>query len=147
MRCETSWCVWEKRWVLEMKLECRAKRELITETTHTLSPYSYPDFCPIASCTSGLRQVLLYHWHTSFLLFCHLVMSDSLWPHRLRHSRLSVLHCLPEFAQTPVHWDDDVIQPSHPLSPFSSCPQSFPAFSLFASGGQRIGASTSLISL
>ena len=26
------------------------------------------------------------------------------------------LHYLPEFAQTPVHWVDDVIQPSHPLS-------------------------------
>ena len=26
-------------------------------------------------------------------------------------------HCLPEFAQTHVHWVSDVIQPSHPLSP------------------------------
>ena len=26
-----------------------------------------------------------------------------------------VLHCLPEFAQTHVHWVGDVIQPSHPL--------------------------------
>ena len=29
----------------------------------------------------------------------------------------SVLHHLPEFAQTHVHWVDDAIQPSHPLSP------------------------------
>ena len=28
-----------------------------------------------------------------------------------------VLHYLPEFAQTHVHWVDDAIQPSHPLSP------------------------------
>ena len=28
-----------------------------------------------------------------------------------------VLHYLPEFAQTHVHWGDDVIQPLHPLSP------------------------------
>ena len=28
-----------------------------------------------------------------------------------------VLHCLPEFAQTHVHWVSDAIQPSHPLSP------------------------------
>ena len=28
----------------------------------------------------------------------------------------SVLHCLPEFAQTHVHWVGDAIQPSHPLS-------------------------------
>ena len=29
-----------------------------------------------------------------------------------------VLHHLPEFAETHIHWVDDVIQPSHPL-PFS----------------------------
>ena len=28
-----------------------------------------------------------------------------------------ILHYLPEFAQNHVHWVDDVIQPSHPLSP------------------------------
>ena len=28
-----------------------------------------------------------------------------------------VLHYLPEFAQTHVHWVNDAIQPSHPLSP------------------------------
>ena len=31
----------------------------------------------------------------------------------------SVLHYLLEFAQTHVHWVDDAIQPSHPLSPHS----------------------------
>ena len=30
-----------------------------------------------------------------------------------------VLHYLPEFAQTLVHWASDAIQPSHPLSPAS----------------------------
>ena len=29
----------------------------------------------------------------------------------------SLLHCLPEFPQTHVHWVSDAIQPSHPLSP------------------------------
>ena len=44
---------------------------------------------------------------------------------------LPVLHHLPEFAQTHVHWVGDAIQPSHPLlSPFS-CPQSFPASGSF----------------
>ena len=38
-----------------------------------------------------------------------------------------VLHHLLEFAQTHVHCVSDAIQPSHPLSSFSSCPQSFPA--------------------
>ena len=62
----------------------------------------------------------------------------------------SVLHYLLAFAQTYIHWINDAIQPSHPLlSPFSSCPQSFPASGsfpmsqLFPLGGQSIGASAS----
>ena len=57
-----------------------------------------------------------------------------------------VLHSLPEFAQTHVHWINNTIQPSHPLSPSSSsCPQSFVdtgSFSLsqlFTSGGPIVG--------
>ena len=49
-------------------------------------------------------------------LFSRSVVSDSLRPHRLQHARLPVLHHLPEFAQTHVHWVNDAIQPSHPLS-------------------------------
>ena len=30
---------------------------------------------------------------------------------------LPVLHCLPEFAQTRIHWVNDAIQPSHLLLP------------------------------
>ena len=30
-----------------------------------------------------------------------------------------VFHCLPQFAQTHVHWVDDAVQPSHPPSPSS----------------------------
>ena len=63
-------------------------------------------------------------------------------------SGFSLLHCHPEFAQSLVHWVNDAIQPSYPVTPFSSCPQSFPALEsfpvsqLFTSGGQNIGAST-----
>ena len=43
-----------------------------------------------------------------------------------------VFHCLPEFAQTHIHWVNDAIQPSHPLTPSSpTCPQSFPASGSF----------------
>ena len=58
-----------------------------------------------------------------------------------------VFHCLPEFAQTHVHWLGDAIQPSHPLS--SPSP---PAFNLSQHQGlfqsvrslhQSIGVSTS----
>ena len=59
-----------------------------------------------------------------------------------------VLHHLLELTQTHVHWVGDAIQPSHPVVPFSSFLQSFPASGsfpmnqLFASGSQSIGAST-----
>ena len=36
-----------------------------------------------------------------------------------------VLHYLPEFAQTHVHWVSDAIQPSYPLLPPSSLPFNF----------------------
>ena len=39
----------------------------------------------------------------------------------------SLSHCLPEFAQTHVHWVDDVIQPPYPLSPLLLLPSIFPS--------------------
>ena len=61
---------------------------------------------------------LLVLLHSYYLVqFCHSVVSDSLQPHVHRQ--------LPEFTQIHVHWVDDAIQPSHPLS--SSSP---PALSL-----------------
>ena len=60
-----------------------------------------------------------------------------------------VHHLLPESTQTHVYQVGDAIQPSHPVVPFSSCPQSFPApgsfpmSQFFASGGQSIGVSAS----
>ena len=60
---------------------------------------------------------------------------------------LPVHHQLRELAQTHVHRVGDAIQPSHPVVPFSSYLQSFPASGslpisqFFVSVGQRIGAS------
>jgi len=51
------------------------------------------------------------------VLFSRSVVSYSLRPHRLQQARLSVIHHLPEFAQTQIHQVNDAIQPSHPLSP------------------------------
>ena len=62
---------------------------------------------------------------------------------------LSDHHRLPEFTQTHVRCVRDAIQPSHPVIPFSSCLQSFPASGsfpvsqFFMSGGQGIGVSAS----
>ena len=60
---------------------------------------------------------------------------------------LPVHHQLPEFMQTHVHLVGDAIQLSHPVIPFSSCPQSlpasetFPMSQLFSWGSQSIGVS------
>ena len=59
----------------------------------------------------------------SLLLFRCSVVSDSVI-HGLHGNPAStpgfpVLHYLPEFAQTHVHWVSDAIQPSHSLSPLS----------------------------
>ena len=62
----------------------------------------------------------------------------------------SVLHCIPEFAQTHDHWVDDAMQPSHPPSEtLFCCSQSFPLSGsfpmswLYTSGSQSTGASAS----
>ena len=62
--------------------------------------------------------------------FSSSVMSDSLWPHGLQHTRLPRLSPIPEFTQTHVHWVGDAIQPSQPLS--SPSP---PTFNLFKHQG------------
>ena len=62
---------------------------------------------------------------------------------------LPVHHQLQEFTQTHVYPVGDAIQPSHPVVPFSSCPQffpaswSFPMSQFYTSGGQNIGVSAS----
>ena len=62
---------------------------------------------------------------------------------------LPVHYQLLELTQTHVHWVGDASQPSHPVVPFSSCLQSFPASGsfpmsqFFTSGSQSIGVSAS----
>ena len=77
------------------------------------------------------------------------IVSNFLWSMECSGLGFPVLHYLLEFAQTHVHWVGDAIQPSHPVTSFSSCSQSCPASEcfpmswLFASGGQSIGVLTS----
>ena len=58
---------------------------------------------------------------THFYCCCSVAKSCStLWdPKDCRIPAFPVLHRLPEFPQIHVHWVDDAIQPSHPLSPSS----------------------------
>ena len=60
---------------------------------------------------------------------------------------LPVHHQFLELTQTHILWVSDTIQPSHPVIPFFSCPQSLPALGsfpmsqLFTWGGQSTGVS------
>ena len=88
------------------------------------------------------------------LLFSHSVVSTSLWPHGLQHSRLphpspNPVACLNSCSSS--RWCHPTISSS--VVPFSSCPQSFPASGsfqmsqFFSSGGRSIGASASTSAL
>ena len=85
------------------------------------------------------------------LLFSCSVMSHSLWPHGLQHTRLSCL----SLSLGACSNSCPSSQRCHPtlsssVNPFSSCLQSFPASGsfpmspFFTSGGQRIGPSASV---
>ena len=78
----------------------------------------------------------------------------SLWPRGLQHTRLPCPSLSPGVTQIcPLsHWCHPIISSS--VTPFSSCPQSsspatvsFPVSQFFASGGQSIGASASILSM
>ena len=56
-----------------------------------------------------------------------------------------VLHYLLEFLQTYAHWVGDAIQPSYSVLPPLLLPSIFPTIRVFSSGGQSIGASTSIL--
>ena len=96
-----------------------------------------------------------YIWQNSALnhdsvQFISSVMSNSLWPHELQHSRPPYPSPSPRVHPNPCpssRWCYPAISSS--IIPFSSCPQSFPASGsfqmsqLFAWGGQSIGVSAS----
>ena len=85
----------------------------------------------------------------SSVQFSRSVMSDSLRPHWLEHTRLPCPSPAPRaYSNCHVHWVGDAIQPSHPLS--SPFPPSFNLFQhqglmsqFFRPGGQSIGVSAS----
>ena len=93
----------------------------------------------------------LYTWNlqcmsTVVQSLSHLTLCD---PMDFSTPDIPILHYLPEFAQTHIHWVDDAIQPSHSLLPPSllalnlSQHQGLFQWVFFASDGQNIGASAS----
>ena len=93
----------------------------VTKNTHMSNLHNIT----ISYFTTGLD-----YCHVQYKLFCYCCSVDKLCPTLCDPRDCStpvslVLHCLPEFTQTHVHWFGDAIQPSHPLQ--SPSP---PAFNL-----------------
>ena len=129
---------------------------LIIRPQHIFLPYlshalSYRQTTEIQLNKMGVMGIvpLLLYWHT-LLVSCS--CSDPLQPPGLQHTRL------PCPALSPRVYSNSCLlsQWCHPttsasVAPFSSCPQSFPASRsflmsrFFTSGGQSIGASTSVL--
>ena len=89
-------------------------------------------------------HTVLTHVVQGWWLFSHSVISVSLWPHGLQHTRLPCSSLSPGVCSTSCplsRWCHPTISSS--IIPFSSCPQSFPGSKhwFFTSSGQSIGAS------
>ena len=105
---------------------------------------------PLYICTS--IPILGFQFlHILPVQFSHSVVTNSLWPHGLQHTRLPCPSPTPRACSNSCplsRWCHPTISPS--VIPFSSCHQSFPASGSFpvsqfcASGGQsiRVWAST-----
>ena len=110
----------------------RAVKRMVTVSAtawHKLLLFLFPTGTPpvpgyqIRPCpfwVSWQQPLMFSPFSNFFFLFSHYVVSNSLWPHGLQHSRLLFLLCLPEFAQIHVHWVGEAMQVSHPLLPSSS---------------------------
>ena len=91
---------------------------------------------------------------STLLFFSRLLMSNSLWPHELQHTKLPCPSLSPRVCSNPCplsQWCYPTISSS--VIPLSSCPQSFAASGSFqmsqllASGGQSIGTSASVLAM
>ena len=100
----------------------------------------------------GFAPCLESSFHLNSVQFSCSVMSNSLWPHGLQHTRPPVHHQLSELNSC---WSNQWCHPtiSSSVIPFSSHLQSFPASGslqiskFFTSGGQSIGISASASAL
>ena len=86
------------------------------ESPSHLPPHPIPLGCPRAPALSALLYASNLHWSS---IFSSVAQScpTLCYPLNCIMPGFCVLHCLPKFVQTHVHWVGDAIQPSHPLSP------------------------------
>ena len=124
---------------------------MVLNSTTFQTPKSKTNKQKKSKTNQNMFQVLGYRYCLgSSVQFSPSVVSDSLWPHGLQHTRPPCPSPTPRvYANScPLsRWCHPTISSS--VSPFSSCLQSFPVSGsfpmsqLFISGGQSIGVSAS----
>ena len=141
------------KWNWTMASSLMSKSEELEFGCDSVEWYHTPCWCihPISRWASfGFNLVLLIpvvnHFIFSSVQFSRLVMSNSLQPYELQHTRPPCPSPTPNPCPL-SQWCHPAISSS--VVPFSSCPQSFPASGsfpmsqLFTWGGQSIGVSAS----
>ena len=130
---------------------CCLDRGIRKQSKHIVYLEGSQDCMDIFSLINGID-----YYYNSFLFIAVVVaqslMSNSLWPHGLQHTRLSCPPPSPRASSNscPLSWWCHPTILSSVIT-FSSCLQSlstsesFPMSHLFASGGQSIGASVSVL--
>ena len=145
--CRPVWLVYAKGCSLISVFSCNILTQI---STKELSSWPQKPFCCEASWRAESRVPLSLA--QILLLLSHLVVSDSLRPHRWQHARLLCPLLFPRVCSNscPLIWCCHPIIPFS-VAPFFSCPQSFPVSGYFplshlsTSGGQSIGASASVL--
>ena len=127
------------------------QRIFLTQESNQDLLHCRPILCQLSCEGSPLYLITFRLNNTQFSLvqFSHWVVSNSLWPHGLKHARPSCPTATPgDYPNScPLTWwCHSTISSS--IVPFSSCLQSsasrsFPVSQLFTSGGQSIGVSAS----
>ena len=112
--------------------------------------FSISPICSLFLIFAFFGYIIFYNFTFNSVQFSHSVMSNSLQPHELQHTRPPCPSPTARVHQNPCPlslWCHPTISSS--VIPFCSCPQSFPASGgfpmsqLFASDGQSIGVSAS----
>ena len=126
---------------------------------HIIPHYLALEVCKLKEKLSSPPAILNFTFRISIALDCCCCsvtqLCLTLWPHELGSTPgFPLLHYLPEFAQTHVHWVDDAIQPFHPLSPLLLLPSNsqhqdfssetalhirWPEYWTFSFGKQKLG--------
>jgi len=114
-----------------MLFKCCTQYAIKPSNSSSVAPFSS---CPMFSQHQGLFQGVGASWQVAKVLELQLQHQFFQWiyyysvtqscptlgdPMDCNTPGFPVVHYLPELAQTHVHWVDEIIQPSHPLSPSS----------------------------